>query len=354
MMATLLALAKETAGDKRRELLRSVADLFIDGEQDYSDRELVLFGEVIGDLLDLVDLDGRVELSNKIADCDRSTGDLHLRLAEDDEIKVAGPVLAGSPLFDDDTLVDLAERKSQGHLLAISKRSRLSIKVTDVLVERGENDVVCSVTGNLGADLSDTSYERIIEKAASDPALQAAISYRADMPVALVEKVLTILPDEHRERLVGLIDENPDQAADLFATADEKAKTMRLEQAKRRLQTKGMAVQIRDGIMDLDGAVLLLGREDRYQNMALLLAEFARLKESIVLSNLFKIDHDAIVILLRALDLSERAVAIVAQMRCRRLNLPESMKDRMLEAWRTLDEQTAGKVLQLTRLRSAA
>jgi len=352
MMASLLVLAKESSGDKRRELLRSMADLFVDREQDYSDRELVLFGEVIGSLLDQVDMEGRLELSRKIADCDRSTGDLHLRLAEDDEVAVAQPVLERCPLFDDDTLADIASRKSQGHLLAISKRSSLSTTVTDVLVERGELIVVRSVTGNLGAEISDKSYDRIVDQAKDDPALQCAVSYRADMPGSVAERVMKILPQEHRDRLTALMAEDPGEAMLLFEKADEKTKQLRLKQSKRRLQTKGLIVQIRDGHIDLDSVIVLLAREDRYQNLALVLAEFARLKEGAVLSTLFKIDHGAIAVLLCALEASESAVVAVAQMRCRRLNLPTSMQDKMVEAWKALDLETAEKILTLTRVRS--
>lgn len=353
MMASLLVLAKESSGDKRRELLRSMADLFIDREQDYSDRELILFGEVIGSLLEQVDEEGRLDLSRKIADCGRATGDLHLRLAEDDEVSVARPVLERCSLFDEDALADIASRKSQGHLLAISRRAQLTAKVTDVLVERGESIVVRSVTGNLGAEISDKSFGRIIERAKDDPELQCAVSYRADMPVSIAERVLKILPPEHRDRLVALMADEPGEAALLMEAADERTRQMRLDQSKRRLQAKGLIVQIRDGIIDLDSVIILLAREDRYQNLALVLAEFARLKESAVLSTLFKIDHGAIAVLLCALEASESAVTAVAQMRCRRLNLPTSMMDKMIDAWKALDLETAEKILRLTRVRAS-
>lgn len=352
MLASLLVLARETSGDKRLELLRSMADLFIDRERDYSDRELVLFGEVIGDLLDRVDIQGRVELSGKIADTERSAGDLHLRLAEDDNIGVAEPVLRRCALFDEETLADLAGRKSQDHLMAISRRASLGAKVTDVLVDRGEARVIRSVTGNLGAELSEKSFERILDKAADDPELQSAISYRADMPLETAERALRILPPEQRDRLTALIAEDPGAATSLVNQADAAAGQLRLEQSKRRLQTRGMIVQIRNGEIDLDSVVILLAREQRYQNLALVMGEFGRLKESAVLAALFKVDHGAVVLLLRALGLSEAAVAAVAQARCRRLNLPGSMRDRMVEIWRDTDRETADKVMTLTRLRA--
>ena len=352
MMASLLLLAKESSGDKRRELLRSMADLFIEREQDYTDRELVLFGEVMGDLLDQVDLEGRVELSRKIAGTERSTGDLHLRLAED-EIAVAEPVLRDCSLFDDDTLADIASRQSQDHLFAISRRASLGTKVTDVLVDRGEQRVVRSVTSNLGAEFTEESFNKIIEKAASDPELQSAVSYRADMPLDIAERALKVLPPEHRERLVALLADDPGTVTELVGKADAAARQMKLAQSKHRLQTKGMMVQIRDGQLDLDSVIILLARENRYQNLALVMSEFGRLKESAVLNALFKVDQGPIVVLLKSLDVTEPAVKAVAEARGRRLNLPRSMNDRMVEIWRDTDLETADKVMTLTRLRAA-
>ena len=128
---------------------------------------------------------------------------------------------------------------------------------------------------------------------------------------------------------------------------------MKLAQSKHRLQTKGMMVQIRDGQLDLDSVIILLARENRYQNLALVMSEFGRLKESAVLNALFKVDQGPIVVLLKSLDVTEPAVKAVAEARGRRLNLPRSMNDRMVEIWRDTDLETADKVMTLTRLRAA-
>jgi uncharacterized protein (DUF2336 family) len=45
--------------------------------------------------------------------------------------------LSQSERVDEPTLIEGASKKSQDHLFAISGRLRLSVPVTDVLVERG-------------------------------------------------------------------------------------------------------------------------------------------------------------------------------------------------------------------------
>ena len=73
------------------------------------------------------------------------------QLIRADEIVIAGPLLRRSPLIDEPTLIDIARGKGQEHLLAISGRPSLSIGVTDVIIRRGDREVVRSVAGNAGA-----------------------------------------------------------------------------------------------------------------------------------------------------------------------------------------------------------
>src|ERR687888_282456 len=65
-----------------------------------------------------------------------------------DEIEVAGPVLRESERLDNEALVANASTKSQAHLLAISQRRSIAENVTDVLVRRGNQEVVNSVARN--------------------------------------------------------------------------------------------------------------------------------------------------------------------------------------------------------------
>jgi uncharacterized protein (DUF2336 family) len=61
------------------------------------------------------------------------------KLAFDDSIDVAGPVLRDSSRLDTKTLIANARSKSQQHLLAISQRKSIDPEVTDVLVTRGNS-----------------------------------------------------------------------------------------------------------------------------------------------------------------------------------------------------------------------
>ena len=60
------------------------------------------------------------------------------RLARDEDIMVAGPMLAQSPRLVTADLVEIASAMSAEHLYAISSRAAIDEPVTDILVRRGD------------------------------------------------------------------------------------------------------------------------------------------------------------------------------------------------------------------------
>ena len=64
------------------------------------------------------------------------------QLAREDEIAIAGPVLRRSPVIDEQALIEIARAKGQDHLLAMTERPALSPALTDVMIDRGDRDVV--------------------------------------------------------------------------------------------------------------------------------------------------------------------------------------------------------------------
>ena len=75
-------------------------------------------------LVESVELAARVAFGSRLARVADAPGRVIRKLAFDDAIEVAAPVLAYSARLDEPTLVENARTKGQGHLLAISARAR--------------------------------------------------------------------------------------------------------------------------------------------------------------------------------------------------------------------------------------
>ena len=118
--------------ESRARALWHATDLLIAGR--YTEDQIWIFGEVIGRLADEIEVVARAKLAKRLAHTDNAPINVVKKLAFDDSIDVAGPVLQHSERLDAETLVTNIRAKSQPHLLAISKRRSIPIAVTDELV----------------------------------------------------------------------------------------------------------------------------------------------------------------------------------------------------------------------------
>ncbi len=168
--------------ERRIDSLWHVTDLFITGASQYSEDQVALFDDVIGRLAAQIEVTARAKLARRLAPIANAPIRTIKALAFDDEIDVAGPVLALSDRLDDATLLDSAYNKGQQHLLAISQRQSLSEAITDVLVTRGDQRVARSVSKNAGARFSDAGFEMMVKRSERDDVLAEHMGMRKDLP----------------------------------------------------------------------------------------------------------------------------------------------------------------------------
>lgn len=217
------ALAHGTVA-RRVETLRRVTDLFINGAVDYSDEQIGLFDDVFQCLIEDIESSARTLLADRIAPIDTAPPLTIRALAFDDVIEVAGPVLALSTRLDDQTLIDTARSKSQAHLMAISIRKVLSGAVTDVLVLRGNDEVVQSTVNNPGAEFTERGFTRLVNRAEGDDNLATCVGLRPSIPRHLYLKLLAKASDTVRQRLEAA---NPQQAAEVPTAVREATRRAR-------------------------------------------------------------------------------------------------------------------------------
>jgi uncharacterized protein (DUF2336 family) len=170
--------------EKQSEILRRVTDLFMAGAESYSEEHVDLFDGVISRIAEKIETKARAELAHRLAAVDNAPPMTVLKLAHDESIDVAGPILSRSNRLSDEDLLAIASNNSQDRLLAISKRASLSEKVSDVLVTHGNRDVVLSITQNEGARFSDAGYGKLVDRSINDEVLAICVSMRKDIPQA--------------------------------------------------------------------------------------------------------------------------------------------------------------------------
>jgi uncharacterized protein (DUF2336 family) len=185
--------------ESRERALWYATDLLIVGR--YTDDEIWMFGEVIGRLEQDIETAALAQLARRLARADNAPVQVINKLAFDDSIDVAGPVLRESVRLDNKTLIANARSKSQQHLLAISQRRSIDPEVTDVLVTRGNREVVRSVATNSGAQLSNFGILQMIKRSESDSILIEEMGRRKDIPRHLFQQLIAKASENAKKRL---------------------------------------------------------------------------------------------------------------------------------------------------------
>ena len=189
----------------RAEAARRIADLFFQDAAHLRPNHVDLFDEILIDLVPHAELIARAELAERMSQVSNAPKALVGRLARESEILVAGPILRRSPVLDEQALLEIARVRGQSHLLAMSERPKLSPDLTDVIVQRGDREVVRRTAGNAGALFSETGYTELIKRASQDGVLTLTVGQRADLSDVRLKQLLAGSIDPVRRRLFDLV-----------------------------------------------------------------------------------------------------------------------------------------------------
>ena len=186
---TELDTALSSASDSRySSILRRVTDLFLGGSKRFSGDHVAVFDDVIVRLIEGTEQSALIELSAKLAPVGNAPLNVVVRLSHDDDIAISGPVLEKSDVLSEQTLAEIAIKKGQQHLAAIAGRRQIGETLTDILVDRGNSEVACKVTGNHGARFSEPGFVKLIKRAKNDKTLAAAVAI-VDVPANVIVRL---------------------------------------------------------------------------------------------------------------------------------------------------------------------
>ena len=295
------AVLRGTAESRVRALWHTT-DLLIAGR--YSDDEIWTFGEVIGRLADEIEVAARAQLARRLARFDRAPVNILHKLAFDDEIEVAGPVLRESGQLEDYALVANVCIKSQSHLLAISKRKSLEETVTDVLVTRGNQEVVSSVANNNCARFSDFGFLRMIQRAEGDSILAEQLGLREDIPRHLFQQLIAKASDDVKKRLEGerpgVIDQIQNSVTDVTGELQSKfGPVSRSHYVAKRVVT----TQHQQGNLN-ENSISGYARRHKFDEVTIGLSLLCALPGDVIERALLDKNREMLLILAKALDFS--------------------------------------------------
>jgi uncharacterized protein (DUF2336 family) len=196
----LLELAHETSSEKRRALLNDVTDLFFESEDHRSGIETKMFGELMAKVAYELDLEVRKQLSNRFIGGD-APRDLAIAMAHDD-IEVAAPILRRSRSLTQDDLVSVVKHQGDTHRLIVTERPDLGEAVSDALVTFGGDGVVASLLRNESARIADETFDKVLERAETNPELHAPIVQRQAIPLEHLNQLFMMVEGPMRREIM--------------------------------------------------------------------------------------------------------------------------------------------------------
>ncbi|MGQ3040554.1 MAG: DUF2336 domain-containing protein [Brevundimonas sp.] len=197
----LIALAQEPSSESRRALLRELTESFF-GAATRSPSEMALYDEVLSGLAREMEAGVRAELAQRFADAADAPVGLVRRLAAD-EPDVAVPVLTRSPVLTETDLLAIARSQGQAHLRAVSGRSDVTEALSDLIVQRGDDETLGVLLRNDDARLSQATARTAVERAKVNPALHEAAVQRRNLPPELLNEMYFVVETRLRQQIVA-------------------------------------------------------------------------------------------------------------------------------------------------------
>lgn len=156
--------------------------------------------------------------------------DVARKLADDID-SIALPVIAGSPVLDDDDLIALVRGGEVSRQSAIAGRDHVSEIVVNEIVEVGAPQAVAVAAGNDGAQFNSTAYSRTFERFGDRSDILERFVERSELPLEITEKLISRISDTAIARLVSRHALPPQLAVELSEGARERATVDLVDQA---------------------------------------------------------------------------------------------------------------------------
>jgi uncharacterized protein (DUF2336 family) len=264
------------------------------------------------------------------------------KLAFDDSIDVAGPILRHSERLDNQALVANARSKSQQHLFAISRRKSIDEPVTDVLVTRGDQAVVNSVAVNTGARFSDSGFLHLIKRSENDSILAEHLGRRRDIPRRLFQQLIAKASDDVRRKLEVERPEAGNAVADVAGLLHAM-----FGPASKSYFTAKRTVGAQHHLGNLGEAQILEYAQSRKLNEAIVaLSLSCTLPVDVVERALLAPDREVLLILAKALDLSWTTTMALLFLGAPDYRIAAKDLDAMKADFARLDVETSKRVLE--------
>jgi uncharacterized protein (DUF2336 family) len=351
LIAELEDTFKHGSRDKRVECLRRITDLFLTSGNGLGEEQIAVFDDVLCYLTKAIETRALAELSRRLAPVGNAPVELIRRLAWDDDVAVAEPVLMQSARLADADLIEIAQTKSQGHLRAISGRAELDHAVTDVLVGRGDREVLHTLGANTGARFSEEGFAALIKRAESDEKLAEKVGARLDLPWHLLRQLVVMATSTVRSRILSAAPEESRQEIQRVISSASDEVTKDLGTPRNYVKAQRLAIHLKNAGQLNEAAILDFARTIRIEEMVAGLALMCAASIEVVDDVVFSERRDALLVPCKAVGLDWQTVQAIYKARGTRRPISDGDLEQARVDYSKLTQATAQRVLRYWQVR---
>lgn len=170
--------------------------------------------------------------------------DVAVQLAQDVE-RICVPILGASPVFTDADLVEIVRIGGPLRQVVVAKRPQVSKAVTRAIVEHGEEEAVEAACANDNAEFADETLDAAVTRFERSERVLAAMVYRDALPLAVTEKLVGLVGEQVRDRLLNRHEISAELALEIAMGAQERATVDLVDQAGRTSDVKAFVSHLR-------------------------------------------------------------------------------------------------------------
>lgn len=340
--------------ERRAAMLRHLTDLFLVGSEEYSDEEIDLIDDVFVRLVSSIEESSRALLAIRLGPVASAPPKILRLLACDDIIEVASPVLTQAEQLATETLVECARTKNQEHLLAISRRKFLPEAVTDVLVVRGDQQVVLSTAKNVGARFSGKGFDALVRRSKGDDQLGACVGSRPDLPPHMLERLLEAASATVRAKLEA---ERRYIKTEIETVVGEVAERIRTEATNKPMSYAAAQVLaeslLRAGQLNTK-KIEEFSIDGRFEELVASLSSLSNVPIATIEGNMRDTNGQLLLVLAKATGLSWEATRNIMVLAAQRYRRSASDIEQAMSSFNRLKQSTAQQILDFHRAPSRA
>lgn len=205
-----IELAQDSNDEIRSDLAQKIASLApkltayeVDRVQSYAFQALEILAS---DQLSTV----RVILAETLKDVAQAPEELIKKLAQDSELSVSCPILEHSPILTDEDLLELISKGiSSGALGAISNRARVSVSVSDAIVQTHDVPAITTLLCNDSAQIREETLDQLVDQSRNVTDWQSPLVHRPILSNSAVQRLAEFVADNLIETLKQRDDLSP-------------------------------------------------------------------------------------------------------------------------------------------------